>query len=125
MVRKNKLGYSVFSPTGIIVVLVSIALMVTSIFILQRISVFWIIFNIPMLLLGIAYLMIGLARVQIHWKRISIMVIGIITAQVAILGILMWGMAGQDELMVLSVVFAFIGVALSIGALTWPAKRER
>ena len=110
MVWKKKGGYRFFFPAGIIVVSVSIFLMVIY-SILQRISIFWLLFNIPMLLLGIIYLMIGLVRVQMNWTRFIAVVIGILIAQLAIWGILMWGMAGQDELMALSVVFVFMYVA--------------
>ena len=124
MVWKKKGSYRVFFPAGIIVVFVSIVLMVIY-SILQRISIFWLLFNIPMLLLGIIYLMVGLARFQMNWMRFIMVVIGILIAQLAIWGILMWGMAGQDELMALSVVFVFVSAALSIGAVVWPAKRGR
>ena len=117
MVWKKKVGYRVFFTTGIIVVSASIVLMV--------IRVYGLLFSIPILLLGLIYLIIGLVRVQMTWIRVIMVVIGVLVAPLAVFGILMWGMSQQDALVALSVVFLLVGIALSIGALVWPAKRER
>lgn len=53
------------------------------------------------------------------WKRVIVVVIGIIVTLLAVCGALMWSVSGQDALVALSVVFAVFGVALSIGALVW------
>ena len=117
IVWKMKVSYRVFLPTGIIIVSASIVLMV--------IRVYPLFTNIPILILGLIYLIIGLVRVQMTWMRVIMVVIGILVAQLALFGTLMWGMSQQDALMALSVGFVFVGVALSIGALVWPAKRGR
>ena len=117
MVWKMKVSYRVFLPTGIIIVSASIVLMVIRVYALFS--------SIPILLLGLIYLIIGLVRVQMTWMRVIMVVIGILVAQLALFGTLMWGMSQQDALMALSVGFVFVGIALSIGALAWPAKRGR
>ena len=117
MVWKKKMGYRVFFATGIIVVSASIVLIV--------ISFYNLLFGIPILVIGLIYLIIGLVRVQMTWIRVIMVVIGVLVAPLAVFGILMWGMSQQDALVALSVVFLLVGIALSIGALVWPAKRER
>ena len=117
MVWKKKVGYRVFFTTGIIVVSASIVLMVIRVYALFS--------SIPILLLGLIYLIIGLVRVQMTWMRVIMVVIGVLVSQMAVWGALMWGMSQQDALMALSVGFVIVGIALSIGALVWPAKRGR
>ena len=60
-----------------------------------------------------------------NWMRVIVVVIGVLVTLLAMCGIFMWGMSQKDALVALSVVFLFVGVALSIGALVWPAKRGR
>ena len=120
MVWKKKVGYRVFFTTGIIVISTSIVLMVISL--IQHITP---VFHIPILALGVIYLMIGLVRIQMNWLRIIMVVIGVLVSLLAMFGIFMWGVSGEGALVALSVVFLLIGVALSIGALVWSAKRGR
>ena len=60
-----------------------------------------------------------------NWKRIIVVVIGVIVTLLAVCGALMWSVSGQSALVALSIVFVVVGAALSIGALVWPAKRGR
>ena len=114
MVWKKIMDRRVFISTGIVVILASIVLMVISINP---------ILCIPILFLGVIHLLIGLTRVQMNLMRIIVIIIGILITQLAIWGALAWGMSGEHTLAYLSVVFFFIGAALSIGSLVWPAKR--
>ena len=117
MVWKKKVGRRVFFATGIIVVSARIVLMV--------IRFYTLLFSIPILLLGLIYLITGLVRVQITWMRVIVVVIGVLVALLALWGVFMWGVSQQYALVALSAVFLFVGIALSIGALVWPAKWGR
>ena len=124
MVWKKKVGYRVFFTTGIIVVSASIVLMVIS-----RLILYSTLFGgIPILVLGLIYLImgsVGSGKWEKSWKRVIVMVIGALVTLLAVFGALMWGVSGQGGLVALSVVFIFVGAALFIGALVWPAKRGR
>ena len=117
MVWKKIISYRVFLPTGIIVISASIILTV--------IRVYALFFSIQILLLGLIYLIIGLVKVQWNWIRVIMLVIGVLVSQMAVVGTVMWAMTQQYALMALSVAFIFVGIALSIGAIVWPAKRGR
>ena len=60
-----------------------------------------------------------------RWMLVIMLVIGVIITPLAVIGFFIWGVSGQDELKVLSAVFIFVGVALSIGAGVWLAIRGR
>ena len=60
--------------------------------------------------------------VIMKWMRVVVVVIGVIVALLAVTGILMWSVSGQDALVALSVIFLIAGVGLSIGALAWPRR---
>lgn len=117
MVWKKITSYRVFLLTGIIVISASIILTV--------IRVYALFFSIQILLLGLIYLIIGLVKVQWNWIRVIMLVIGVLVSQMAVVGTVMWAMTQQDALMALSIAFIFVGIALSIGAIVWPAKRGR
>ena len=117
MVWKKITSYRVFLLTGIIVISASIILTV--------IRVYALFFSIQILLLGLIYLIIGLVKVQWNWIRVIMLVIGVLVSQMAVVGTVMWAMTQQYALMALSVAFIFVGIALSIGAIVWPAKRGR
>ena len=59
------------------------------------------------------------------WIPVIMLVIGILIIPLAAVGALMWSVSGQSGLVALSVVFVFVGVALSIGAGVWLAIRGR
>ena len=59
------------------------------------------------------------------WMLVIMLVIGILIIPLAVIGALMWGVSGQSGLVALSVVFVFVGIALTTGALAWIAKRGR
>jgi len=59
------------------------------------------------------------------WMPVILLVIGVLIIPLAVCGFFMWGISDKDELMVLSAVFVFVGVALSIGAGVWLAIRGR
>ena len=124
MVWKKKVGYRVFFTTGIIVVSASIVLMVIS-----RLILYSTLFGgIPILVLGLIYLImgsVGSGKWEKSWKRIIVVVIGVLVTLLAMCGAFMWGFSGQGALVALSSVFVFVGLALSIGALVWPPKRGR
>ena len=61
----------------------------------------------------------------VRWNRIIVVAIGCIVTLLAVFGSIMWGVSKQNALVALSAVFVFVGVALSIGALVWPASRGR
>jgi len=127
MVWKKKVGYRVFFTTGIIVVSASIVLMVISAFQIYALF-FRLVLSIPILVLGLIYLIFGLVgpgKWEKKWMRVCVVVIGVLVTLLAVWGILIGGMGQQDALVTLSVVFVFVGAALSIGALVWPAKRGR
>ena len=75
--------------------------------------------------MGLIYLITGLVRVQITWMRVIVVVIGVLVALLALWGVFMWGVSQQYALVALSAVLLFVGIALSIGALVWPAKWGR
>ena len=117
MVWKKITSYRVFLLTGIIVISASIILTV--------IRVYALFFSIQILLLGLIYLIIGLVKVQWNWIRVIMLVIGVLVSQMAVVGTVMWAMTQQYTLMALSGAFIFVGIALSIGAIVWPAKWGR
>jgi hypothetical protein len=55
------------------------------------------------------------------WARILILIIGILVSILAVLGVFMWSVSGQGELVALSVVFVIVGVVLITYALMGPA----
>ena len=59
------------------------------------------------------------------WMPVILLVIGILIIPLATCGYFMWGISDKDELMVLSVIFIFFGIALTIGAGVWLATRGR
>ena len=59
------------------------------------------------------------------WMPVILLVIGVLIIPLAVCGFFMWGISDKDELVVLSAVFIFVGVALSIGAGVWLAIRGR
>ena len=59
------------------------------------------------------------------WMPVMMLVIGVLVTLLAVLGILAWGVSDKDALVALSIVFVFVGVALSIGAVVWSVKRGR
>ena len=59
------------------------------------------------------------------WIPVIMLVIGVLLIPLAVCGFLMWGISDKDELIALSAVFIFVGVALTIGAGVWLAIRGR
>ena len=64
-------------------------------------------------------------EVQMKWMPVIMLVIGVLIIPLAVCGFFMWGISDKDELMALSAVFVFVGIALTIGASVWIAKRGR
>jgi hypothetical protein len=55
------------------------------------------------------------------WTRITLLIIGTLVTLLAVLGVLMWSVSGQGELVALSVVFLIVGLVIVIYALMGPS----
>jgi hypothetical protein len=58
------------------------------------------------------------------WVPIILLVIGVLVTMLAVCGIFAWGVSDKDELVALSVVFVFVGVALFIVGVVWLTKQR-